>query len=141
MRNSNKLVEDLQKGIFDDRHGIFIEHFTIFLHHLVNQESVLKLIMNRIIPLIFDNGLDTSQFSISKVQQKHFVFFNSSIDELSDDVAQKSSIGFTKLFDVEFISIERLDLFVIFLCYNFAEFMKKYVFGLVYAVILGFYEL
>ena len=97
--------------------------------------------MNRVIPLIFNNGLDTSQFSISKVQQKHFVFFNSSIDEFSDDVAQKSSIGLAKLFDVEFISIERLDLFVVFLCYNFAEFMEEYVFGLVYAVVLCFYEL
>lgn len=59
-----------------------------------------------------------------------FVLLNGSIDEFSDDVAEESCIGLTKLLDVEFISIEGLDLLVVFLSDYLAEFVEEDVLGL-----------
>ena len=70
-----------------------------------------------------------------------FVLFNSCIDKLTDDIAEQRSISLTKFFDVELISVERLDLFVVFLSHHFAKLMQEDVLGLSYVVILETDEL
>ena len=137
MTNSDQLIENLEQIVLDQRYSILIEHFPISFNHFVNKESILKLIMNRIISLIFNDDLNRSQLFVRKVKQEALVLLNSGINELSYDVAEKSCICLTKLFNVELVSIERLDLFVVFLSHYFAEFMEEDVLSLVYAVILG----
>ena len=97
--------------------------------------------MNGVISFIFNYHLDWPQGLISKVQQESFVLLDGSIDQLSDDVAQKSGICFAEFFDVELISIERLNLLIVFLSNNFAELMKENVFSLIDVVSLIFNEI
>ena len=70
-----------------------------------------------------------------------FVLFNRCIDKLTDDIAEQRSISLTKFFDVELISVERLDLFVVFLSHHLAKLMQEDVLGLSYVVILETDEL
>jgi hypothetical protein len=55
---------------------------------------------------------------------------NSRIDEFTDYVAEQCCVGLAEFLDVKLIAIERLDLFVILLSYNFAKLMQEDVLGL-----------
>lgn len=141
MTNFNQLIEYFQQGFFNYWYSIFVEENSILFHHFINEESVFELIVNRIISFIFNDHFDWSQSFISKVQQEIFVFLNSSVNEFSDNVAEKSCIGFAELFDVELITVKRLNLFIIFLSNYLAKLMKEYILGLIYVVSLSFNEI
>ena len=55
MADFDKLIEDSKQCLFNWRHGIFIEHPSISLDHLDNKESILELMMNGIISLVFND--------------------------------------------------------------------------------------
>jgi hypothetical protein len=97
--------------------------------------------VNRVVSFVFDYYLDWPQGFISKVEQESFIFLDGSVDQLSDDVAQKSGICFAEFFYVELISVERLNLLIVFLSNNFAELMKENVLSLIDVVSLIFNEI
>lgn len=87
MTDLDELIENSEESFFDRRNGIFKEHMSIFLQHLINEKCVLKLIMNRIVSLVLNDSFNRSKSLIGKVQKEVLIFFNSSIDKLSDNIA------------------------------------------------------
>lgn len=136
MRYLDKFIENPQQGIFNRGHGIFIVGLPIPLQHLINQKRIFELIMHGIVPLIFNHTLDGPQRFHSETVQENLILLNGSVDEFSDDVAEQRGVGLTELLDVEFVAVEGLDLFVVFLGHDFTEFVKEDVLRLVYTVCL-----
>lgn len=141
MRHFDELIENLKQSLFDRRHRIFIDHLAIFLHHLNNQKRIFVLIRNRIIHLVLYNLLDWPQRFLWKLFKESFVLLNRSVDYFSDDIAQKGCVCLTKLANIELVSVEWLDLFIVFLGHDFAELVKEDVLSLVYALSLDPHEL
>ena len=79
--------------------------------------------MHRVVPLIFDDSFDWSKCLRCMVEQELLVFLNSSVNELSDDVAEKSCIGLTELLDVKLIAVEGLDFLIVFLGHHLTKLM------------------
>lgn len=61
MTDFDQLIENSEQSFFDRRHGIFVKHLAVSLYHFDNQKSVLELIVNRIVSLIFNDFLEGSE--------------------------------------------------------------------------------
>lgn len=82
------------------------------------------------ISLILNYGLDWPQGSHCEISQEIFVVFYSSIDKITNYIAEESCIGLAKLFNIKLITVEGLYLFIVFLSNYFAKFMQEDIFGL-----------
>jgi len=132
MTHLDKFIKNTEKCVLYVGHGVLIIHTSIFFKHFDNKKGIFELIVYRLASLILNDGLNRSERSCRKVGQEKFVVFYSSIYEITNNIAEESGIGLTKFFNVKLITIEGLNLFIIFLSHNFAKFMQENILCLTY---------